>query len=162
MPGLFLARANGLECLQPNSTGTCLHWHVPRCSGVLPCAHALCILLCCASSWPAPRDSVIGACRNCQTDTWYWHVRAHSRWVLRLAILRLSLLLTLPPQPAVFVWIGQYLEECDYSDDAACDTFALHAVLALVPASLFLSFPLLSCCTCRAAAAACPASAVTL
>jgi len=32
-------------------------------------------------------------------------------------------------QPAVFVWIGQYFEESDYFDDAACDHFALLAVL---------------------------------
>uniref|UniRef100_A0A7S0EZJ1 Uncharacterized protein n=1 Tax=Hanusia phi TaxID=3032 RepID=A0A7S0EZJ1_9CRYP len=29
--------------------------------------------------------------------------------------------------PAVFIWIGQFLDECDYLDDDACDRFALKA-----------------------------------
>jgi hypothetical protein len=29
--------------------------------------------------------------------------------------------------PSVFVWLGQYFEEADYADGAACQRFALHA-----------------------------------
>jgi hypothetical protein len=47
-------------------------------------------------------------------------------------------------QPAVFVWIGQYFEECDFWDDKACDQFVNFAVCFLSLISLLSSPSLFS------------------